>query len=127
MLASLTRYTHTCFTVSVYDGREHLALSRYWAQRYNGPVTPGATVMVLFSMKNTKVRKDVEVPGVKNMSTVYLNVLGVIVLAEPSDNFSLDPSPDPQDVHGVDHLRRVAELDEQVGESGGENEGGEVF
>ena len=83
--------------------------------------------MVLFSMKNTKVRKDAEVPGVKNMSTVYLNVLGVIVLAEPSDNFSLDPSPDPQDVHGVDHLRRVAELDEQVGESGGENEGGEVF
>lgn len=113
--------------VPIYDGRERFGLGKYWAQEYNSSVSPGATVMVLFSVKNAKVRKEAEVVGVKNMSTVYLNVLGVIVLAEPSDEFSLDPSPNPQEVHGVDKLRRVADLDEQGEQSGAESDCGELF
>lgn len=45
--------------------------------------------------------------GIIGAVAVYLNVLGVVVLAEPSDAFCLDESPDPEEIHGVDRLVRL--------------------
>jgi hypothetical protein len=43
------------------------------------------------------------------MKGVYLNVLGVVVLAEPSNELSMETPPDPAEIHGVDHLPRLAD------------------
>ena len=50
------------------------------------------------------------------MPAVYLNVLGVIVVVEPSDSFCLDTALDPVSVHGVNKLSRLCDLEEQVEE-----------
>lgn len=102
--------TDSIFPVPVYDGREKLSLAKYWAKPYNGAVRPGSTVSILFSIKHGSLPEDARWFKLsKSMAGVYLNVLGVIVLAEPSDTFCLDTCPDPASVHGVDILRRMEE------------------
>jgi hypothetical protein len=56
------------------------------------------------------------------MIGVYLNVVAVIVLEEPSDAFCPDSSPDPLEVHGVDCLRRLPEVEVVVNEGNGDEE-----
>ena len=51
------------------------------------------------------------------MVAIYLNILGVVVNVEPMDSFSLDMSPDPSEVHGVDKLYRLKDIEPQVEEA----------
>jgi hypothetical protein len=45
----------------------------------------------------------------KKMRSIYLNILAIIVLAEPCDEFSFDTAPDPVGVQGVDKLCRLSD------------------
>ena len=49
--------------------------------------------------------------AIAKMIGVYLNVLAVIVLEEPSDKSCPAGSPDPDEVHGIDYLRRLSETE----------------
>ena len=115
--------THKPFSVPVFDGRETLALSKYWAQEYKEAVEPNTAVTVLFSMKRGKLTADAEGAKVGDMVGVYLDVLGVVVITQPSETFSLDPSPIPLAIHGVDRLRRLSDVVvEEVGDDVGDDE-----
>ena len=114
------------FLVPVYDGRESLSLANYWVKKYEGTVEPGTTVCLLFSIKRGTLPPDAQSFKISDsMVAVYLNILGVIVLAEPSDDFCLDGSPEPMEVHGIDALPKLTENEkERIIENG--EEGGEV-
>lgn len=125
-------YVHSAYdwiVVPVYDGRGKFSLAKYWTEAYKGTVRAGSTVMVLFSMKQNKMRKDLEVVGIHDVITVYLNIVGVVVLAEPVDVFCTGESPDPLTVRGVDQLRMASDLNAgQDDDSSDEDAGqGEVF
>lgn len=93
----------------MFDGRENFSVNRYWAQPYDNPVAVGSNVMVLFSMKVAQPKNKAESFGLKNMKKIFLNVLGVVVLAGPSDDFCPEVGADPDEVHGVDRLPRLAD------------------
>lgn len=99
------------FTVPVYDGRENFSFAKYWARKYKDDIKPGTTVCILFSMKRGKLSADAAPLAITGMIGIYLNVLGVVVLEEPSDAFCPEGSPDPGEVHGVDYLRRLSEFE----------------
>ena len=102
----------TPFAVPVYDGRENFSLAKYWSRKYEGDVKPGTTVCILFSMKWGNLSTEAAPVAITGMIGIYLNVLAVIVLEEPSDAFYPDVgSPDPDEVHGVDCLRRLIEVE----------------
>ena len=112
----------------VYDGREKFSPSKYWAQEYDGNVRAGSTVMVLFSMKRGKLPEDVHAAGVPNSAAVYLNLLGVVVLAEPSAGSVGSSRQNASEVHGVDQLVRLADISlETVPTVEDEVEVGETF
>jgi hypothetical protein len=97
--------------VPVFDGREKLSLAKYWSKKYVGDVKQGSTVTILFSTRVSSLPQEAQAyKYYKKMKSVYLNVLAVIVLAEPSDDFYLDTAPDPVGVHGVDKLCRLSDL-----------------
>jgi hypothetical protein len=104
----------------VYDRRERFAPSKYWEREYNEIVRPGTAVALLFSVRRGKQLGGIN--GCEGVTGVVLNVLGVVVLAEPSDPFYLDQTPDPMEIHGVDRLPRLSDGDDggQDGESGEE-------
>jgi len=74
-------------TVPVYDGRNNFSLARYWANKYEGNVKRGTTVTIIFSVKQGKLSADAAPIAIAGMIGIYLNVLGVVVLEEPSDAF----------------------------------------
>ena len=56
--------------------------------------------------------------------------LGVVVLEEPSDAFCLEEGDDPLEIHGVDQLPRLKDVDEfmeEIESDDEENTVGEVF
>jgi len=108
--------TYDDFTVPVYDGRNNFSLNRYWARAYTDKVQVGATVMVLFTMKMAEPNEEMASFRLRNLKSVFLNALGVVVLAEPSDAFYLKEGPDPVAVHGVDRLPRLKDVDEYIEE-----------
>lgn len=112
--------THTYSTVPVYDGRSKFSLAKYWEKEYTDDVAPGSTVFVLFSVRKGKPHPNADYVKAKNMAVVYLNVLGIVVIADPSDAFCLDQTPDPKEVHGVDVLPRLKDYVEA--EAGGEED-----
>ena len=80
-------------------------LSKYWAKKYDEVIEPNTVVTVLFTMRTRKLPKDVEPIKINSMIGVYLNILGVVVVVDPSNAFSLDQTPDPGEIHGVDRLQ----------------------
>ena len=84
---------------------------------------------MLFSVRRGKPHPDASKINVRELAVVYLNVLGVVVLAEPTDAFSLDRCPDPEEVHGVDSLPRLSDLKPVEDDAAGEVQkvGDEVF
>lgn len=121
------RVTDTFFTVPVYDGRENFSLAKYWARKYQGDVKAGTTVCILFSAKQGKLSRETAPIAISGMIGIYLNVLGVVVLEEPSDAFCPDGSPDPGEVHGIDYLRRLSEVEVEPDEGDHDGVDGEVF
>lgn len=94
----------------MYDGRQEFSLSNYWKREYDGDVQAGSTVVVLFSIRDGPLPVRLNFSGW--MKAVYLSVLAVIVIAEPSDPFCTNTTPVPTDVRGVFYLRRLSEADE---------------
>jgi hypothetical protein len=99
----------------VYDGRSGFQLGNYWERPYTADVPRGSSVMLLFSIKkadlSASLKKAPNLPkGVKFV--FYLNIVGIIVLDGPSEQFSRGPSPiQPLDV-GV---KSIVEYEEGSG------------
>jgi hypothetical protein len=114
--------------VPIYDGRGKFSLANYWTKEYKGKVEQGATVTVLFSIKQGESPGDVR--GLKVGSVpivhIHLNVLAVIVLAEPSDICSMGGDPDLGEVHGIDYLRSLPEQGAGIEKVDGDSEEGDV-
>lgn len=81
--------------------------------------------MVLFSVKSAKWRQQAIVDGMEELTSIYLNILGVVVLAKPSDAFVVAQGPDPSEVHGVDVFPRLEDFEASLGVNGGGGESGE--
>ena len=101
---------HFACLVPVYDGRKDLVLAKYWNKLYDRDLEVGTTVSLLFSIKKGTLpanarnfRRSEEMVG------VYVNILVVIVLEDPTDAFCIDTSPVPETVHGVDDLPQLPE------------------
>lgn len=90
-------------------------------------IKPNTVVTVLFYMRTGKLPKDIEPIKINGMIGVYLNILGVVVVADPSNTFSLDQTPDPGEIHGVDHLCRLSDEGEHGTGSDEDTDMGEVF
>lgn len=117
----------TDVAVPVFDGRDKFQLGKYWDRPYTGKVTRGTTVMLVFSVKRGSLPKDVgdveELPAAVKFA-IYLNILGIIVLAEPADQFSNEASQEMPEAFGVDSIVQwpVVEASEDESESNGEEE-----
>lgn len=96
-------------------------------QDYTNTVQPGSTVSVLFSIRRGNLPATVWDSRVRDGVTMYLNVLGVMVLAEPVDDFSLDEMCIPQGVHRIDHLIRVLDIPFPAVDDVEEGAGQEIF
>jgi hypothetical protein len=105
--------------VPVFDGRTKFQLGRYWDSPYTGDVAKGSTVMQIFTIKKGTPPGSVEkargMPAVKH--AIYLNILGIVVLAEPSETLGEAPSQEGPHDFGVNVIREVQESEE--GESVG--------
>jgi hypothetical protein len=109
----------TCFRtlifwpVPVYDGREGFQLGHYWGRPYSGRIAKGSTVMVLFTTKKAdlpeKMQEAPNLPGSVKFA-IYFNVLGIVVLEEPVDKFSDEPSKEGPMAYGVE---KVVEYEEE--------------
>jgi hypothetical protein len=109
-------------TVPVIDGREKFSLAKYRANKYDGVVKPGTTVSVLFSLKIGSAPEDAKEFRVSPLMTgVYLNVLGVIVISEPAGTICSTTSREPEEVVGVDVLRRMGPADSLLLNDGDED------
>ena len=98
----------TCL-VPIYDGHKEYSLSKYWAKLYDHALDIGTTVTLLFSIKKGTLPKNTRYfRRSQEMVGVYVNILTIVVLADPTDAFCLDTSPDPKTVHGVESLPRLA-------------------
>ena len=102
-----------------FDGRTQFQLGNYWETPYEGTVAEGAAVMLLFTIK-----KGALPPGVaahKQLalkSALYLDILGIFVLAEPTEPFSLIPSQETAQDVGV---RSIKVFDDENENGGGED------
>ena len=71
-----------------------------------GDIVKGATVMLLFTVKKGKLADGVAtargMPSIQ--SGIYPNMLGIVILAEPSEPFSQIPSQEEPVAFGVDRL-----------------------
>ena len=91
--------------VPVFDGRTQFQLGKYWENLYTGDVVKGSTVMLLFTIKKAPLPAGVVMPGLK--SALYCNILGIVVLAEPSDTYSQTPSQETANDLGVDSIKEL--------------------
>jgi hypothetical protein len=100
--------------VPVYDGRDGFQLGNYWGRPYTGRVAKGSTVMVLFSTKKAELpEKMQEAPNLPRSIkfAIYFNILGVVVLEEPVEKFSSEPSKEEPTAYGVD---KVVEYEDEL-------------
>ena len=101
--------------VPVYDGRTRFQLGKYWECPYTGEVAKGSTVMLLFTIKKGTLPNRAKEAGgmpVEVKVALYLNVVGVIVLAEPTDTFSEVSSEGSPNDAGVDEIKALPESSE---------------
>ena len=93
---------------------------RYWEHPYTGDVAKGSAVMLLFTVKKGSLPNGLTtvlgVPPVK--FGAYLNVLGIVVLAEPSEPFSELPSQKDPKAFGIGLIREPSEAKGTEGEAG---------
>ena len=107
--------------VPVFDGREAFQIGNYWERPYPGEVAEGSTVMTLFSIRKSELSQAMKkVPNLPEdvKFSIYLNILGVIVLEEAVDHFSEQPSEESPEAFGVDKTMEYVgsqETDEVVG------------
>ena len=84
-----------------------------------GDIVKGATVMLLFTIKKGKLANGVAtargMPSIQ--SGIYPNVLGIVVLAEPSEPFSQVLSQEEPVTFGVDSIREFKFLEPEESES----------
>lgn len=103
----------------MFDGHNSFKLSRYWDSPYTREVEKGSTVMLLFSIRKGKLTKDIQsAPNLlSNINfAMYFNILGVIVLTDPGEQFSIElPVQAPQSF-GVDQVLDYEPLPESEGE-----------
>lgn len=101
---------HFVCLVLVYNGHKNLALVKYWNKLYDRKLEVSTTVSLLFSIKKGTLPVNARnFRCSKEMVGVYVNILAVIVLEDPTDAFCIDTSPVPETVHGVDDLPRLPE------------------
>ena len=101
--------TDAACLVPVYDGRKDYSPSKYWARLYDQAFEIGTMVTLLFSIKKGTLPENARhFRHSQEMVGVYVNILAIVVLANPMDAFCLDTSPDPEMVHGVESLPRLA-------------------
>lgn len=122
----LVRGTLIVHVVPVYDGREKLKWNTFKDKAYEKTIREGSTVMVLFSVKRGGLGdKEKNMGDLPNDVTfaLYLNILAIIVLAEPTEHFGDEPSPEPAKAFGVDVINEFfgEVVDEQS--EGGEDDG----
>ena len=109
--------TYVAILVPVYDGRKNLNPVKYWDKLYDHDLEIGTTVTLLFSIKKGTLPENAQqFRRSKDMVGVYVKILAIVVLADPTDAFCEDTSPDPETVHGVDCLPRLPG-EEVAGES----------
>jgi len=110
-------------TVSIYDGHQKFQLGNYWDRPYTGKIEKGSTVMLLFSIKKGNLPKSLEevqgLPAAIKFA-IYFNILRIIVLAEPAEQFSEDISEGDPEAFGVNTIIEWPEEEESESESGGE-------
>jgi hypothetical protein len=71
---------------TVYDGRGDFSLAKYWKKEYIEEVKPGSAVILIFTVRRGMLPDEANwLKAPKNMAAVHLNLLAVIVLAEPSN------------------------------------------
>ena len=111
----------TACSVPVYDGREQFQLGKYWETPYIGVVAKGSTVMLLFTIRKGALPKGTEeaegMPDTVKCAS-YLNVVGVVVLAEPSDTFSKVRSQEGPNDAGVQEIMELPEPMDSESEDG---------
>jgi len=93
--------------IPVFDGRKNFRVGNYWEHPYSEDVPRGSTVMLLFSIRKGKLGKAVQ--EATNLPTevdgaIYLNILGIVVLEEPAEQFSSRPSQEGPEAFGVDKI-----------------------
>ncbi|KAF9777705.1 hypothetical protein BJ322DRAFT_1084037 [Thelephora terrestris] len=94
-------------SVPVYDGRDQLRLGNYWERPYLEDIKKDAAVMMLFSVKKGALPKAVQdwedLP--RGLTTaVYLNILAIVLLADPVDPFSDYESGEHPGAFGVESV-----------------------
>lgn len=99
--------------VPVYDGRGGFQIGHYWEHPYDGEVTPGSTVLLLFTIRKGNLAKGMEAAkkpeGVK--FGIYLLASAVVVLADPVEAFTDETSLEPPAAFGVDEILQFPEAD----------------
>jgi hypothetical protein len=69
--------------------------------------------MVLFTVKRGRLPSGLEVtPSLPIEFAVYLNVLGIVILAGPSEHFSNIPSQEGPTAFGVDAIKELPPYEE---------------
>ena len=116
-LSTIVLMTDVALLVLVYDGWKNLNPVKYWDKLYDRELEVGTTVTLLFSIKKGTLPENAQqFRRSKEMVGVYVNILAVVILADPTDTFCQDTSLDPETVHGVDSLPRLPG-EEVAGES----------
>ena len=102
--------------VPVFDGRDKFQLGSYWNKPYEGNVEQGSAVMLIFSIKKGNLPKAAQdrkdLPEGTDFS-IYLNILVIILLADPGERFSLEQSNEKPQEFGVESIQSML-VDRQV-------------
>jgi hypothetical protein len=71
-------------------------------------------VILLFTVKKGSLPRGLEeVPGLLPVKFgIYLNILGIVFLAEPSERFSYASSQERPEAFGVDTIKALSEYEE---------------
>lgn len=100
----------------VYDGHEGFQLGRYWERPYEGEVSRGSMVMLLFSTRKGNVPDRMGgAPNIpKNVKfTVYFNTLGIVVLEEPSGYWNRSTGQGKAETYGMDKIVEYNKIQEE--------------
>ncbi|KAF9781147.1 hypothetical protein BJ322DRAFT_1111866 [Thelephora terrestris] len=106
--------------IPTFDGREQFKLRAFWEKPYKEEVKVGSTVMVLFSVKRgglgAKAKATRDLPK-DVVFAMYFNILAVIVLKDPAEDFKTEASQEGPHAFGIENVAEefgnASEVDEQ--------------
>ena len=101
----------------MFDGRSKFQLSKYRDTLYEGEIANRSTVMLLYTVKKGKLPSGIEGTHSLPEFAIYLNIVGIVVLARSSEHFSPVVSQEDAPAFGVDsimQLPRYKELELEV-------------